>query len=161
MAGVPLPQGVVIRGRDLTPLLQGGRPDWNNDLFAEYKQYHFEQAEQYGYRTPEWKLVRDCSNPANDELYHLSADPDEHRNLIASEDPKVAAAKQSLQAKLEESRRSLEQQRAEMRRFPRGRCPNRRIHASRRNGRCFTLPRGIHCLSSILRLAVAESRGSL
>ncbi len=107
MAGLPLPEGVLIRGRDLTALLKGASPGWNNDLFAEYKQYHFEQTEQYGYRTPEWKLVRDFSNPGKDELYHLSADPDERRNLIASEDLQVVAAKQSLQAKLEASRRSL------------------------------------------------------
>ncbi len=108
IAGVPLPEGVLIRGRDLTPLLQGERPEWNNDLFAEYKQYHFEQTEQYGYRTPEWKLVRDFANPGNDELYDLSADPDERRNLIASEDIRAAAAKRRLQAQLEESRDSLE-----------------------------------------------------
>ena len=107
MAGLALPEGVVVRGRDLTPLLKGGHPEWDNDLFAEYKQYHFEQADQYGYRTPEWKLVRDFSNPEKDELYHLTEDPDERRNLIDSQDPKVTAAGNRLQVKLEESHRSL------------------------------------------------------
>ena len=108
LPAVPLPEGVLVRGRNLAALLKGAPHGWNNDLFAEYKQYHFEKAEQYGYRTPEWKLVRNYSNPGDDELYHLSADPDEHSNLIASKDPQVVAAKESLQVQLEESRRSLE-----------------------------------------------------
>ena len=111
MARLPLPTDTLIRGRDLTPLLEGLRPEWNNDLFAEYRQHHFEQSHQYAYRTPEWKLVRDLSNPTKDELYDLTSDPDENLNLIASQDPHVVENKQHLQKKLEVSLRSIDQHR--------------------------------------------------
>ena len=111
MARLPLPTDTLIRGRDLTPLLEGLRPEWNNDLFAEYRQHHFEQSQQYAYRTPEWKLVRDLSNPTKDELYDLTSDPDENLNLIASQDPHVVENKQHLQKKLEVSLRSIDQHR--------------------------------------------------
>ena len=109
MAGLPLPKDTVIRGRDLTPLLEGSHPKWNNDLFAEYRQHHFEKSHQYAYRTPEWKLVRDLLNPTKDELYDLTSDPDETRNLITSQDPQVIKSKQYLQKKLDASLRSIEQ----------------------------------------------------
>ena len=111
MARLPLPTDTLIRGRDLTPLLEGLRPEWNNDLFAEYRQHPFEQSQQYAYRTPEWKLVRDLSNPTKDELYDLTSDPDENLNLIASQDPHVVENKQHLQKKLEVSLRSIDQHR--------------------------------------------------
>lgn len=84
MAGVALPQGVELRGRNFLPLLSGESIDWNNSLFGQYSTHHQSRTHMRMWRTREWKLVRDFLNPERDELYHLSADPDESSNLIHS-----------------------------------------------------------------------------
>lgn len=33
-------------------------------------------------RTPKWKLIRDYLNPTRDELFDLTNDPDETKNVI-------------------------------------------------------------------------------
>ncbi|MEX2287929.1 MAG: sulfatase-like hydrolase/transferase [Planctomycetaceae bacterium] len=100
VAGVEAPQGVTLRGRSIVPLLKGTAGEWNNDFYAEYSTHDNSRTHMRMYRTPEWKLVRDFLNPGRDELYHLKADPDETTNLIASEDPQVAAVKADLDTKL-------------------------------------------------------------
>ncbi len=57
------------------------------------------------YRTPEWKLVVDSINTGKDELYHLSEDPAETRNLI--KDPSAQAVCVELGKKLEAKSRTL------------------------------------------------------
>ena len=99
-AGAELPHGELVRGRDILPLLKGENPVWDNDLYAEYDQHHFSVADQRTYRTPEWKLIRDFTNPGKDEFYHLADDPSEHHNLIDSPDPEVISARKELAAKL-------------------------------------------------------------
>lgn len=90
MAGTKSPDGVLIRGRSTLPLLEGKKvAGWDNDLYAEYSTHHQSWTHMRAYRTPEWKLIRDYLNPARDELYHLTADPAETTNLIASTDPAV------------------------------------------------------------------------
>jgi uncharacterized sulfatase len=59
------------------------------------------------YRTADWKLVRDFLNPDRDELFHLSADPGEHTNLIRSEEPAAREAKASLEKAIEAKMREL------------------------------------------------------
>ena len=87
MAGVKRPKGVTLRGRDITPLLRGERVEWDDDLYAEYSMHHGAKTHMRGWRTPRWKLVRDFADPGRDELYDLKVDPDETKNLIASDDP--------------------------------------------------------------------------
>lgn len=89
LTGTPLPNGTTIRGRDLTPLLTGRRPQWENDLYAEYNMRHGSQADLRAWRTKEWKLVRDLRNEGRDELYDLKRDPAEAANLIHSTDPVI------------------------------------------------------------------------
>ena len=100
MTGVSLPDDTTIRGRDFLPLLKGGTMDWDNDLYAEYSQHHYVEADLRMYRTAQWKLIRDFNNPGKDELYHLAKDPGETTNLIDSADPEVRRVKRSLKAKL-------------------------------------------------------------
>jgi uncharacterized sulfatase len=100
MAGAAVPEGQVTRGRSFLPLLKGEHIAWDNDLYAEYSQRHYAQADLRTYRTSEWKLVRDFLNPGRDELYHLDADPDESRNLIDSPDAEARDAQRRLQEKL-------------------------------------------------------------
>jgi uncharacterized sulfatase len=82
MADADIPRGTLIRGRDFTPLLRGKRVRWDNDYYGEYSQHHYVNADLRCYRTPEWKLVRDFRNENKDELYDLTSDPAEHKNLI-------------------------------------------------------------------------------
>ncbi len=89
MAGADLPAGETIRGRDFLPILKGESPTWDNDFYAQYSTHHQSQTHMRMYRTPEWKLIRDFLNEGRDELYHLSEDPDETDNLIASTDAEV------------------------------------------------------------------------
>jgi uncharacterized sulfatase len=84
MAGVVVPPQVVIRGRDMTPLLRGQAVSWNNDLYVEYSMHHGAKTHMRGYRTPRWKAVRDFANPGRAELYDLVNDPHETTNLVAS-----------------------------------------------------------------------------
>ena len=91
-----------MRGQDMTPLLRGETPTWNDDFFIQYDQRTTlpGSANMRGYRTPEWKLVRDFRNAGKDELYHLAEDPGELENLIASEDAVVKAVLTQLDTKL-------------------------------------------------------------
>jgi uncharacterized sulfatase len=100
MTGATAPDGQRIRGRNFLPLLRGKPIPWDNDLFVEYLQHHYVEADLRGYRTPEWKLVRDFRNQGKDELYHLARDPAETTNLIGSPAPQVASMRRVLEAKL-------------------------------------------------------------
>ncbi len=98
MTGVKTPPGVTLRGRNCPPLLKGQRAKWNDDLYAEFSQHHYTTTHLRTYRTPQWKLVRDFLNSGKDELYHLSLDPDETKNLI--DDPASQRIRKQLEAKL-------------------------------------------------------------
>jgi uncharacterized sulfatase len=85
MCDAAAPKGAVLRGRSFLPLLSGAATNWDNDMYGEYSQHHYTEADLRMYRTPEWKLVRDFKNQGKDELYHLKTDPGERANLIADE----------------------------------------------------------------------------
>jgi choline-sulfatase len=101
-AGVPVPEDAALRGRDLMPLLEGEEAAWNDDLFAQYAMWDWNQngANLRAYRTTDWKLIRDFKHAGQDELYHLAADPAELHNLIDSDDPAVIQARERLETLL-------------------------------------------------------------
>ncbi|MCC6883631.1 MAG: sulfatase-like hydrolase/transferase [Verrucomicrobiales bacterium] len=100
IAGTTLPPGTIIRGRSMLPLLQGTNGEWNDDVYTEYSMKHGAQVHLRSIRTPEWKLVRDFNNEGRDELYHLSVDPEESRNLIADPSREVAQVTAELHARI-------------------------------------------------------------
>jgi len=101
IAGAELPDGVLIRGRNFLPLLEGRQiDDWDNDHYAEYSTHHQSRTHMRMYRTPKWKLVRDFLNPGRDELYNLEADPAETTNLIGDPSPEVRQVIEDLHAKI-------------------------------------------------------------
>ena len=100
IAGAPVPAGTIVRGRDLRPLLRGDAKNWNDDFYAEYSMRHGARVHMRMYRTPEWKLIRDFNNEGRDELYHLAADPDETRNLIADASAATKAILADLDARI-------------------------------------------------------------
>jgi uncharacterized sulfatase len=100
MAGVELPKGTLIRGRNFVPVLKGETAGWNNDFYAEYSTHHQSRTHMRMYRTPEWKLIRDFLNPGRDELYNLKDDPAEVHNLIDSTDPNVQSIRKQLNERI-------------------------------------------------------------
>ena len=101
MARAELPKNHQVRGRDLTPLLQGKKvEDWDNDFYAEYSMINYCRAFMRCYRTSEWKLVRDFLNPDRHELYNLRDDPEESTNRIHDSSPEVKGAVQQLHQRI-------------------------------------------------------------
>jgi uncharacterized sulfatase len=97
IAGLTPPEGELVRGRNLLPLLKGQIADWDNDFYAQYSMDHGGvTADLRCWRTPDWKLVRDFRNEGRDELYYLRADPHEHSNLILSQDPHIQRVREQL-----------------------------------------------------------------
>ncbi len=99
LAGVPSATEESIRGRNFMPLLEGKPIEWDDSLYGEYYQHHYTTAGLEMYRTPEWKLIIDRKNTGKDELYHLSEDPGETKNLI--DDPSVQPIRDGLLKSLE------------------------------------------------------------
>lgn len=100
LSGAAVPSGLVVRGRDLTPLLRGPVGDWDDDFYAEYSTKHQSKTHMRMYRTPEWKLIRDFNNEGRDELFHLAVDPEETTNLIAETSPEVARVVANLDGRI-------------------------------------------------------------
>lgn len=105
LAGVPVPAS--MQGRDVGPLLAGQRPaTWRTDFFYEH---HFDPARippSEGVRTERWAYLRWIApHPVTEELYDLTVDPLEARNLAA--DPRQANDLARLRARWEELRREL------------------------------------------------------
>lgn len=100
MAGVDLPAGELIRGRNFLPILKGESPDWDNEFYAQYSTHHQSHTHMRMYRTAEWKLIRDFLNKGRGELYNLTVDPGETTNLIASEDTTEKKVISRLDAKI-------------------------------------------------------------
>ena len=105
IADAEIPAGLVVRGRNLEPLLDGKAEKWDNDLYGEYSTHHQSRTHMRMIRTPRWKLVRDFLNPERDELYDLGADPEETTNLIRL--PKARATVEKLSALLTRKMRSV------------------------------------------------------
>ncbi len=100
MARTERPVGVTIRGRDITPLLRGQQPDWDNDLYVEYSMHHGAKTHMRGYRTSRWKWIEDFANPGRTELYDLVNDPQEMNNLAESTDSTHVEIRSQLASKI-------------------------------------------------------------
>ena len=107
MAKVKLPASITVRGRDFTPLLRGRVVPWNNELYAEYSMHHGAITHMRVWRTPSWKYMKDFASPGREELYDLSRDPGETKNLAASTRPEHVRIKSQLAQKILERMATL------------------------------------------------------
>jgi len=83
LAGVSAPK---VDGRSLVPLLNGVDVDWRRSFLIEYYSDRvIPRVRQMGYkavRTERWKYIHYIELDGMDELYDLSADPYEMKNII-------------------------------------------------------------------------------
>jgi uncharacterized sulfatase len=121
--GASLPAGVALDGRNVLPLWRGGAPsptERDRPLVWHFPYYHPETGyakarptigvddfavsqtrPHSAIRAGEWKLVHFYEDD-RDELYHLSADPSEQRDLATSEAAKAKDLRRQLDASLRE-----------------------------------------------------------
>ncbi len=93
LAGIKNKEDLILRGRNILPLLEGEALEWNNDLYAEFINLR-------SYRTTDWKLVMDFSDNPIHELYDLNNDKNEQYNLYKSERDDLVEIKEELEQKL-------------------------------------------------------------
>ncbi len=82
LAGVPIPND--MQGKSLVPSLRGMVPeDWREEFFYDHYYMPFKIPSTEAVRTPRFKYIRYInSDPLFEELYDISKDPNEERNLI-------------------------------------------------------------------------------
>jgi N-acetylglucosamine-6-sulfatase len=75
-----------MQGITLLPAMQGRRRARRSIFFYQYdRETPYSTPSLMGVRTPDWKLVRYQEEGQRHELYHLTKDPYEMRNLFESE----------------------------------------------------------------------------
>ena len=108
--GIATPES--MQGRNLRPLLRGEKVEWRRDFFCESLILLQDYPLIQGVRDTEWKYIRYWPNrktpadyrellnlglagetPVYEELFHLAADPQEQKNLVAAPEhaPQLAA----------------------------------------------------------------------
>lgn len=104
LAGLPVP--AAMQGRSLAPLLRGEAPaDWRTSLYYRYYHDpgHHNTAAHLGVRTATHKLIHYWKQDAY-ELFDLTRDPNEQRNLLHSPSdaakPEIAAKFAELKAEI-------------------------------------------------------------
>ena len=104
LAGLPVPDS--MQGRSIAPLLRGEFPkDWRTSVYYRYYHDpgHHNTVAHLGVRTATHKLIHYWKQDAY-ELFDLTADPSEQRNLLHSpsdvSDPAIAAKFAELKAEL-------------------------------------------------------------
>jgi len=104
LAGLPVPES--MQGRSLAPLLRGESPaDWRTSFYYRYYHDpgHHNTAAHLGVRTATHKLIHYWKQDMY-ELFDLTADPTEQRNLLFSQAdaqrPEVAAKFAELKAEI-------------------------------------------------------------
>ncbi|MFT5290679.1 MAG: arylsulfatase A-like enzyme [Planctomycetota bacterium] len=79
LAGIEAP--IAMQGRSLWPLLRGEATPWREEVFTEHLWDNKRIPRTEGLRTEDWKYIRYLDHPEFEELYDLSLDPHEERNL--------------------------------------------------------------------------------
>jgi alpha-L-rhamnosidase len=84
MAGIKVPE--VMNGKSLLPIINNPESDFRKDFFMEHDgivKAEYPIPDSYGIRTKDWKYIRYVNiEPEVEEMYNLSTDPMEMKNLI-------------------------------------------------------------------------------
>jgi len=96
-AGVEAQSSMSIDGTNLVPLLTGSDKTMTRDLFWHFPVYSGPSAPCSAIRSGDWKLL-ECFESGQTELYELSRDPGEARNLAASEPARAKELSDKLHA---------------------------------------------------------------
>jgi len=112
LAGLPVPDW--MQGRSIAPLLRGDPPkEWRKSIYYRYYHDpgHHNTLAHLGVRTGTHKLIHYWKQDAY-ELFDLTADPNEQRNLLHSkedaESPAVKATFEELKAELTRLQREFQ-----------------------------------------------------
>jgi N-acetylglucosamine-6-sulfatase len=99
LAGAPVP--AKVQGRSLRPLLTGKSTTWRTSFFYEYFREDWLPGipSMVAIRTDRWKYIRYPDIDDVDELYDLSRDPNEMRNLAI--DPAASGKLSEMRAELD------------------------------------------------------------
>ena len=92
----------------MLPSLQGEDVKWDDTYYAEYSTKHQSQTHMRMISNGQWKLIRDFNNQGRDELYNLTNDPAESKNLIDSTDNKVRKIRRQLYQQLIRKMQSIQ-----------------------------------------------------
>ena len=104
-AGVPIPK--AMQGKSLRPLVRGDEVAWRHDWFYEHHTLPKIIPPSEGVRTTRWSYLRWMSTePVAEELYDLTVDPYQERNLLNDATQKLTL--QRLRERWEELRREAE-----------------------------------------------------
>jgi arylsulfatase A-like enzyme len=107
LAGVPLPADAPRHGRDITPFLRGEAvPQWRDAVYGQYDIHHYAIAHLRMIRETGWKLVRSYGTTTKDQLFDLTADPGERKNLWNA--PEQRERRRAMEARLREWMRSID-----------------------------------------------------
>jgi arylsulfatase A-like enzyme len=98
LAGLPVPE--EMQGRSFAPLMKGHIQPFRTDVFCEHLWDHPQIPQTEGLRTGGWKYIRYLKHPEYEELYNLTGDPNESRNLAF--DPEQSLRLQSLRRRCRE-----------------------------------------------------------
>lgn len=105
LAGIPIP--AHMQGRSMVPLLEGGNTEWRQSFLAQYfiEREYPNTPTWFAVRTGNAKLVKYPGHEEWTELFDLSADPYEIRNL--ARDPEHAPLLAELGAEMERLSKEL------------------------------------------------------
>lgn len=106
LGGVTPP--AIMQGRSLVPWLHGETPaDWRTDFFYEHHTFPQIIPPSEGVRSESWKYIRWIGRePVVEELFHLSKDPLEQKNLAA--DPAYQSELERWRSRWQELARTME-----------------------------------------------------
>jgi arylsulfatase A-like enzyme len=81
VGGVTVPEN--IQGKSLLPLMEGKKTEWRESVYYHYYEYPDEHRvmPHFGIRTNRYKLIRFYGDGDFWELYDLSNDPGEMKNI--------------------------------------------------------------------------------
>lgn len=103
LCGASRPTGQVLDGASLAGLVQGGEPPVRERLFWHFPCYVGRATPSSAMREGDYKLVEFFEDGGRVELYNLRDDPNEKRDLAATQPDRVAALSKTLHAWQEET----------------------------------------------------------